>query len=732
MSMPCRVHAAAAGALAVVLLILAASVPTPAEAAASHALDAAPGGSPLLLAEKAAPSRVWRYRLRVTAGRGAPDCGGKRRLLLVNGAFQPTLEVASGDTLEVLVANRISKDWPDVTGLGGISIHWHGFSMQGQPWFDGTAWLAQCPIPRGESFLYSFVVNEPPGTYFWHDHSAMNRGDGLQGALIVRPAGTKPRAKPPADEHTLFLSDWWDYTGAAMAMRLNRPFDPTKATDKSGKWCWVGLPRSLLINGRGAAPDCENVYAREVNKTMANGAAAKQADLMNPNGCVAGQLGGPAAFPFCNVDAEETKKCKRSEVRLTPGATHTFRLINAATLVYTTVCFAGHDVTVVAADSKAVRPVKFSECVDVNSGQRLDVLVTANQAPGAYWISVTSQYRKGAPSAYGVMRYKGAPAGLPSAPIMQPEEGAKRRWDVNATMSLRSDTAASGAVVPQKVDKRFVIQSTQPLFPTGQLKWALDNVANADKPSCSNLLGDLQANPQLLTSLEKLTPASDDSNYWLGGQSLLGDGGGVKVLDAAGPGAGALVEAKTLKAGKHVLSLELGETVEIVIVNNRAGAFGGEYNSSSPLTFPRNGREQHPFHLHGYHFWLVGMGLGPWSQDAVAGYNVEDPALRDTATVLFQDAGDVGGWVALRFTASNPGVWPLHCHITPHAAMGQAINIITAIDKVPPPPKNMPQCPSTCYYPMAQWTLPLTKAAFGDNKLLAPLQANGVPYGAKP
>ena len=37
----------------------------------------------------------------------------------------------------------------------------------------------------------------------------MNKGDGLQGALIVRPAGTPVGAPPPAGETVLFLNDWW-------------------------------------------------------------------------------------------------------------------------------------------------------------------------------------------------------------------------------------------------------------------------------------------------------------------------------------------------------------------------------------------------------------------------------------------------------------------------------------------------------------------------------------------
>lgn len=46
------------------------------------------------------------------------------------------------------------------------------------------------------------------------------------------------------------------------------------------------------------------------------------------------------------------------------------RIINAATLVYMTVCFEAHHVTVVAMDAIPVQPKTFFECVDVNSGQR--------------------------------------------------------------------------------------------------------------------------------------------------------------------------------------------------------------------------------------------------------------------------------------------------------------------------------------------------------------------------
>lgn len=85
-------------------------------------------------------------------------------------------------------------------------------------------YVSQCPIPAGSSFTYKFKVNEMPGTYFWHDHSSINRADGLQGALIVKAKpGTPELAEGKIqDTFILFLQDWWHTPANALAMRLNR------------------------------------------------------------------------------------------------------------------------------------------------------------------------------------------------------------------------------------------------------------------------------------------------------------------------------------------------------------------------------------------------------------------------------------------------------------------------------------------------------------------------------
>ena len=61
--------------------------------------------------------------------------------------------------------------------------------------------------------------------------------------------------------------------------------------------------------------------------------------------------------------------CRRYNMTVEAGKTYRIRMINAGSLVFYTVCFAGHNVTIIAADSFPVTPLPVS-CVDINLGQR--------------------------------------------------------------------------------------------------------------------------------------------------------------------------------------------------------------------------------------------------------------------------------------------------------------------------------------------------------------------------
>jgi FtsP/CotA-like multicopper oxidase with cupredoxin domain len=68
-------------------------------------------------------------------------------------------------------------------------------------------------------------------------------------------------------------------------------------------------------------------------------------------------------------------------------------------------------------------------------------------------------------------------------------------------------------------------------------------------------------------------------------------------------------------------------------------------------------RMDHPFHLHGHSFYVLGK------PDAL---NLKDPPRRDTVTVPAQSD------LVVQWLADNPGRWFFHCHIEWHMAAGMA------------------------------------------------------------
>ena len=96
-------------------------------------------------------------QIEVTQGNileaSCPDSASLLRLLVLWHAYARLAE-NSHVCVQVTVYNNLPATWPLVSE--GISIHWHGFSMNGAEWYDGVGYLAQCPIQAGTNFTYRF------------------------------------------------------------------------------------------------------------------------------------------------------------------------------------------------------------------------------------------------------------------------------------------------------------------------------------------------------------------------------------------------------------------------------------------------------------------------------------------------------------------------------------------------------------------------------------------------
>ncbi|KAI9671963.1 MAG: hypothetical protein M1817_002306 [Caeruleum heppii] len=75
---------------------------------------------------------------------------------------------------------------------------------------------------------------------------------------------------------------------------------------------------------------------------------------------------------------------------------------------------------------------------------------------------------------------------------------------------------------------------------------------------------------------------------------------------------------------------------------------------------------EHPWHLHGHNFQIVGWGLGLYGIGNTT-WNFENPMRRDTLSIPAQSH------VIIRWMADNPGIWTMHCHVAWHMEGGMLL-----------------------------------------------------------
>lgn len=114
-----------------------------------------------------------------------------------------------------------------------------------------------------------------------------------------------------------------------------------------------------------------------------------------------------------------------------------------------------------------------------------------------------------------------------------------------------------------------------------------------------------------------------------------------------------------------------------VINTNGEGSWNYWLITSDPNTFGLD----HPIHLHGHDFFVVGQGTGTYDE-STANLNWNNPVRRDTATL------PASGWLAIAFSSNNPGAWLMHCHIAWHIGEGLGMQYVEAPDQVVFPNKD--------------------------------------------
>lgn len=343
-----------------------------------------------------------------------------------------------------------------------------------------------------------------------------------------------------------------------------------------------------------------------------------------------------------------------------PGKTYLLRIINAALNDELFFSIAGHNMTVVEVDAVYAKPFS-TDSILVAPGQTTNVLVQANRVPGRYFMAARSFIDAPVPvdnkTATAILQYKGIPnTVMPAlAELPAPNDTA---FALSYNQKLRSlNSPQFPANVPLNVSRN--------LFYTVGL----------GKNPCATCLN----GTRFLASLNNISFTMPQVGLL---QAHYFNTKGVFTADFPDKpptpfnytGAPLTANLKTSQ-GTRVSKIAFNSTVELVI------------QDTNLLTV-----ESHPFHLHGYNFFVVGTGVGNFDPTKdPANYNLVDPMERNTVGV------PTGGWTAIRFQANNPGVWFMHCHLELHTGWGLKTAFLVEDGPGPdqtvlPPPADLPPC----------------------------------------
>ncbi|XP_039129384.1 LOW QUALITY PROTEIN: laccase-3-like [Dioscorea cayenensis subsp. rotundata] len=393
-----------------------------------------------------------------------------------------------------------------------------------------------------------------------------------------------------------------------------------------------------------------------LRRSMITGAAPNISDAFTING-------QPGDLYNCSSNKETFK------IPVAAGETVLLRFINAAMNIENYIAIAGHKMTVVAADASYTKPFTTTVMM-MGPGQTTDVLVTMDQQPGRYYIAARAYA-----SAQGVtfdnttttaiIEYNDYPStggqvpspSLPNLPAFNDNSPA-----TDFSAGIRSPSRVK---LPEPVNEHLFFTVGLGLFnckpnqicggPNGSRFGAsMNNVSFVLPKRLSLLQAYYLSAPKVYTTD---FPAYPPVQFDYTGNNIS------RALSQP-------------VRGTKVYKLKYGSVVQLVLQGTNIA----------------NAAENHPMHLHGYHFYVLAQGFGNFNAATdTAKFNLVDPPLRNTVGV------PVNGWAVIRFVADNPGVWFMHCHLDVHITWGLSMvflveNGVGELQTLEPPPVDLPRC----------------------------------------
>ncbi|EOA32960.1 hypothetical protein CARUB_v10016290mg [Capsella rubella] len=147
-----------------------------------------------------AEANIRRYKFNVVMKNITKLCSTKP-IVTINGKFPgPTLYAREDDNVIVNLTNNVNYN---------VTIHWHGVKQLRTGWSDGPAYITQCPVQPGGTFVYNFTLTGQRGTLLWHAHISWLRAT-VHGAIVILPKRGVPYPFPrPHTEKIIVFGEWW-------------------------------------------------------------------------------------------------------------------------------------------------------------------------------------------------------------------------------------------------------------------------------------------------------------------------------------------------------------------------------------------------------------------------------------------------------------------------------------------------------------------------------------------
>ncbi|KAJ3695602.1 hypothetical protein LUZ60_000979 [Juncus effusus] len=378
--------------------------------------------------------------------------------------------------------------------------------------------------------------------------------------------------------------------------------------------------------------------------------------------------GQPGDFQNCSSNSTLKFQVEQNK-------TYLLRVINSAMSDEFFFGIGGHNVTVVGTDGSYTKPYNV-EYIMITPGQTFDLLLHANQiqnssSPSRYYI-VASPFYDGGPvpprdgtTATSILEYK-------------------TNGTANSTAALVAPVAA---VLPN-----FNDTNAAAVFSAG-----LHSLASATHPV--NVPKTINVNMYVTVSVNTLACVNSSSCGFRLAASLNNNSfqnPQIDVLDAYYSSIANVYTADFPDNPPRFFNFT-NDTIpnQFFSVEKSTKVKVLEYNSTVEIVFQGTnilGGENHPMHLHGHSFYVVGRGVGIFDKEKdPLTYNLVDPPYENTVGV------PKNGWAAIRFRAANPGVWFMHCHYDRHTIWGMDTVFVTKNGngtnaQMLPRPSFMPKC----------------------------------------